>query len=213
MLVGSFGQMIGMAVLAGVTAFPGKKGPGAAGAGFLYVAQVFFAIGWLAMVWLYPAEAVPLRICAKASGLMVATTWGSNFLIVEITPVSLSSIGYRTYFIFVVLNAFISICIYLFFPRMAYRSLEEVDAIFATSHGLRDVVRVPKTPPHLHGKHDEILANVEDTKVMFEHELMDGKEADIYDISVAVKTSSAPPNVTSRDLISEVDPYGPRSGG
>ena len=179
MLVGSFGQMMGMAVLAGVTAFPGKKGPGAAGAVFLYVVQFFFAIGWLAMVWLYPAEVVPLRIRAKASGLMVATTWVFNFLIVEITPVSLSSIGYRTYIIFVVLNAFIFICVYLFFPETAYRSLEEIDAIFANSHGIRDVVRVSKTLPHLHGKHGEILANVEDTKAMFEQELMEGKEADL----------------------------------
>lgn len=176
MLTGSFGQMIGMAVLAGATAFPGKKGPGAAGAVFLFVVQFFFAIGWLAMVWLYPAEVVPLRIRAKASGIMVATTWVFNFLIVEITPVSLSSIGYRTYIIFVVLNAFIFICIYLFFPETAYRSLEEIDAIFAASHGIRDVVRVSKTLPHLHGKHGEILTNVEDTKAMFEQELLEGKD-------------------------------------
>ena len=190
MLVGSFGQMMGMAVLAGVTAFPGKKGPGTAGAVFLYVVQFFFAISWLAMVWLYPAEVVPLRIRAKASGLMVATTWVFNFLIVEITPVSLSSIGYRTYIIFVVLNAFILICVYLFFPETAYRSLEEIDAIFATSHGIRDVVCVSKTLPHPHGKHGEILANVEDTKAMFEHELMEGKEADtsaVYREEVAPK--------------------------
>lgn len=36
---------------------------------FLFVFNTFFAIGWLGMTWLYPAEIVPLRIRAPTNAL------------------------------------------------------------------------------------------------------------------------------------------------
>jgi sugar porter (SP) family MFS transporter len=168
MLWGSFGQIIGVSVMAGTTAFPGNEGAVVAAAIFMFFVQVSFAVGWLAMVWLYPAEIVPLRIRTEASGLMVATTWIFNFLVVEITPVSLSTIGYRTFLIFAVLNVFILVCTYLFFPETAYRSLEEIDEIFARSKGILDVVTVSHTLAHRHGKHGEILPDAEDPKAIFQ---------------------------------------------
>lgn len=168
MLFGTIGQIVGMGVMAATTAFPGQKGPVVAAAIFMFFTQVSFAVGWLAMVWLYPAEIVPLRIRTKASGLMVATTWAFNFLVVEITPVSLATIGYRTFLIFAIFNVFILVCTYFFFPETAYRSLEEIDEIFATSKGILDVVRVSYSLPHRHGKHGEILADAEDPKAILE---------------------------------------------
>jgi hypothetical protein len=42
---------------------------GPAQAVFLFVFNTFFAIGWLGMTWLYPAEIVPLRIRAPTNAL------------------------------------------------------------------------------------------------------------------------------------------------
>ena len=42
---------------------------GPAQAVFLFVFNTFFAIGWLGMTWLYPAEVVPLRIRAPTNAL------------------------------------------------------------------------------------------------------------------------------------------------
>jgi hypothetical protein len=36
---------------------------------FLFVFNTFFAIGWLGMTWLYPAEIVPLKIRAPTNAL------------------------------------------------------------------------------------------------------------------------------------------------
>lgn len=36
---------------------------------FLFVFNSFFALGWLGMTWLYPAEIVPLRIRAPTNAL------------------------------------------------------------------------------------------------------------------------------------------------
>lgn len=37
-----------------------------------------------------------------------------------------ANIGYQTYIIFAVINAFMVPCVYFFYPETAYRSLEEV---------------------------------------------------------------------------------------
>lgn len=42
-----------------------------------------------------------------------------------VTPVAFANIGYKTYIIFAVINAFMVPCVYFFFPETAYRSLEE----------------------------------------------------------------------------------------
>lgn len=47
-------------------------------------------------------------------------------MVVMITPVAFSTIGYQTYIIFAVINAFIVPCVYFFYPETAYRSLEEM---------------------------------------------------------------------------------------
>lgn len=114
MLFGAAGQAATMAILAGTTSITSSSG-GIAAAVFLFVFNTFFAIGWLGMTWLYPAEIVPLRIRAPANALATSGNWIFNFLVVMITPVSFSAIGYQTYIIFAVINAFIVPCVYFFY--------------------------------------------------------------------------------------------------
>lgn len=47
----------------------GHAGGGPAHVVFLFVFNTFFAIGWLGIPWLYPAEIVPLRIRAPTNAL------------------------------------------------------------------------------------------------------------------------------------------------
>lgn len=78
-----------------------------------------------------------------------------------VTPPAFANIGYQTYIIFAVINAFMVPCVYFFYPETAYRSLEEMDEIFQDSaSGLRgafDVVRVAKAKPKRYDKHGELL--------------------------------------------------------
>lgn len=63
---------VSMAVLAGTNYRLKAYGETSAGVGqavFLFVFNTFFAIGWLGMTWLYPAEIVPLRIRAPTNAL------------------------------------------------------------------------------------------------------------------------------------------------
>jgi hypothetical protein len=73
MLFGAAGMASSMAILAGMnyasSVNVGGSAPGIVSAVFLFVFNSFFAVGWLGMTWLYPAEIVPLKIRASSNGL------------------------------------------------------------------------------------------------------------------------------------------------
>ncbi|EAS35286.3 sugar porter (SP) family MFS transporter [Coccidioides immitis RS] len=163
MLFGAVGMSLSMVVLALSTSFEGQTKPGIVAAVFLFVFNTFFAIGWLGMTWLYPAEIVPLRIRAPANALATSANWAFNFMVVMITPVSFSSIKYKTYIIFAVINAFIVPVVYFFYPETAYRSLEEMDTIFRNTDSIFSVVRVARETPRRFGKNGELLINYDET--------------------------------------------------
>jgi len=163
MLWGAAGMSISMIILAITDSIGGTK----AGIGqtvFLFVFNTCFAVGWLGMTWLYPAEIVPLRIRAPANALSTSANWLFNFMVVMITPVAFNSIGYQTYIIFAVINAFIFPVVYFFFPETAYRSLEEMDSIFDKTTSAFNVVKIAREEPRRYGKHGEMLINYEETE-------------------------------------------------
>lgn len=81
-----------------------------------------------------------------------------------ITPVAFSSIGYQTYIIFAVINAFIFPVVYFFYPETAYRSLEEMDSIFQKTKSIFGVVKQAKEEPRRYGKHGEMLLEYEQSE-------------------------------------------------
>ncbi|KAJ9499524.1 hypothetical protein LTR99_009693 [Exophiala xenobiotica] len=163
MLFGAAGMSASMVILAVMTKVGGTA-CGIVAAAFLFIFNTFFAIGWLGMTWLYPAEIVPLRIRAPSNALSTSANWAFNFMVVMITPVSFSSIGYKTYIIFAVINAFIFPVVYFFYPETAYRSLEEMDTIFHKTKGIFTVVGTAKNEPHWFGKKGELLIDYEQTE-------------------------------------------------
>ena len=80
MLFGAVGMSLSMVILA-ITTSLGGKGPGIVAALFLFIFNSFFAVGWLGMTWLYPAEIVPLRIRARANALSTSANWAFNFMV------------------------------------------------------------------------------------------------------------------------------------
>ncbi|THX11825.1 general substrate transporter [Aureobasidium pullulans] len=163
MLFGAAGQAASMAILAGTTSRT-SSGLGITAAVFLFVFNTFFAIGWLGMTWLYPAEIVPLRIRAPANALATSANWIFNFMVVMITPVAFETIKYQTYIIFAVINAFIVPCVYFFYPETRLRSLEEMDEIFRNTTSIFNVVSVARDTPNRYGKNGELLINYMDTE-------------------------------------------------
>ncbi|KAL8955459.1 MAG: hypothetical protein Q9183_006633, partial [Haloplaca sp. 2 TL-2023] len=61
-------------------------------------------------------------------------------------------------------NAFIFPVVWFFYPETAYRSLEEMDAIFRKCHSVFTVVKIAKEEPRRYGKNGELLIHYEETE-------------------------------------------------
>ncbi|KAG8716410.1 hypothetical protein FRC11_013393 [Ceratobasidium sp. 423] len=133
MIFGAIGQTITMVLLA-VLGSIDRSSTNLVSAVLLFVFNSFFAIGWLGMTWLYPAEITPLRIRQPANALSTASNWAFNFMVVMVTGPSFQNIGYHTYTVFACLNAFIIPVVYLYFPETAGKSLEDMDVVFAQAY-------------------------------------------------------------------------------
>ncbi|KAG1727019.1 general substrate transporter [Suillus lakei] len=133
MLFGAVGQCITMILLAVLGSVRGT-GAQIMSAVLLFVFNSFFAIGWLGMTWLYPAEIVGLEIRAPANALSTSSNWIFNFVVVMVTGPSFNNISWGTYIVFAALNAFIIPVVYFFFPETAGRSLEDMDVVFALAY-------------------------------------------------------------------------------
>ncbi|POS75910.1 sugar transporter STL1 [Diaporthe helianthi] len=77
-----------------------------------------------------PAEYAPLAIRQRAAALASASNWIFTFLVVEITPVSIRNVGYRTYIYFCVFNFCFLPLIYFFYPETQNLTLEQIDKLF-----------------------------------------------------------------------------------
>ncbi|PHH70319.1 hypothetical protein CDD82_7209 [Ophiocordyceps australis] len=100
----------------------------------LFIFQGAFTVGFQATVWVYPAEILPLRIRQRGSSLSTAANWIFNYMIVQITPIAIERIGWRTYVIFAVLNTVWVPIIFFFFPETKGLELEDVDRLFTGQH-------------------------------------------------------------------------------
>ncbi|KAH8675228.1 sugar transporter STL1 [Ilyonectria robusta] len=111
------------------TAIAHAAGIGAAA--MLFVFQGAFTVGFQATVWVYPSEILPLRLRQRGSSISTAANWIFNYMIVQITPIAIDRIGWKTYIIFAVLNTAWVPIIFLFFPETKGLELEDVDRLFS----------------------------------------------------------------------------------
>ena len=90
---------------------------------------------WLGPSWAYPAEILPLQIREKGLALGNCCYWAFQFMMVEITPIAIDNIYYKFYIILAALNVFNAVCIFVFYPETARKSLEELDFFFVEKYG------------------------------------------------------------------------------
>jgi sugar porter (SP) family MFS transporter len=98
---------------------------------FIFLFSAVNDASWFGTSWVYPAELMPLHLREKGMGLAVILYWLFDFMMVEITPIALTNIGYKFYVILAVFNVVIAALIYFFFPETANKTLEEIDLQFA----------------------------------------------------------------------------------
>ncbi|KAK1023572.1 hypothetical protein LTS16_024762 [Friedmanniomyces endolithicus] len=120
----------------------GTKGLGYAAAVVLYFFQTFFTLGWQSNMWIYPSELLPLKLRLRGGAIAVVSQWLWTFLVVEITPVMITNIGYKSYIVFAIINFVTVPFVYLFYPETSQLPLEAVDLLFADrENGQRPSIR------------------------------------------------------------------------
>lgn len=191
MIFGAAGMAVTMGILAGTLSDAckancvGRNGLSGAVVGtvMLFVFNTFFAIGWLGMTWLYPAECTPLTIRAAANGISTSANWLFNFMVVMITPIAFYHIHANTFIIFAAINALMVPASWWIFPETAGRSLEEMDLIFAQSSKWNpyDAVRKEKRFPRRYDRTGNVKAEVhlDDNLNAVEHQPEFARQADV----------------------------------
>jgi hypothetical protein len=91
--------------------------------------------------WVYPAEIFPVDIRAKGNSIATLTNWTINLVFAQITPVALSNIGFKYFYVFFVLGLIATVSYAMFYPETKGRTLEQMDEIFGdqlVTHALQD---------------------------------------------------------------------------
>lgn len=99
---------------------------------YLFVCSFAITVGPVS--WTYPAEIFPMRVRAKAVSLSTAANWAFNFALAWAVPPGLSTIAYKTYFIFGTFNFAAFIHVLFMFPETKGRTLEEIEDVFGQGH-------------------------------------------------------------------------------
>lgn len=106
--------------------------PGAAygATAFIFVFQLFYGVGWLSVPWFYPSELATTRVRSKMQAIASGWNWMAVYAVVKITPLAFARIGWRTFVVFVVLNALFIPMVYFFYPETKGIDLEDIPLLF-----------------------------------------------------------------------------------
>jgi hypothetical protein len=110
---------------------------GVAAVFFVFAFEACFTWGWMATVWVYPPEILPLKIRAKGAALAAGADFLGNFLVVEVTPDGVKNLGWKFYIVWAVLNLVNAIVVWIFYPETGGQPLEAVDTLFVTDEQQR----------------------------------------------------------------------------
>lgn len=108
----------------------GTRSTAYAATAFVFIFQIFLGIGWLPIPWFYPSEVTTTRIRSRGQALGAFINWMCVFTVVQITPIAIGSIGWKTFIIFAVFCACWVPIVYCFFPETNQLMLEDIDHLF-----------------------------------------------------------------------------------
>ena len=166
LLIFSFvGMGICMAVMAGCISQAGNKAAADTAVAFIFLYVFFYVTGCIGLTYLYCSEVAPLAVRTQITGMSTASSWTFNFLVVEVTPDGFSSLGWKYFIIYAVINLALLVpsksskvsewfsiterkltypVVYFFFPETKGLHLEAIDNIFLESKNIWHPVRAAR---------------------------------------------------------------------
>jgi len=94
-----------------------------------FVFSVFFtSLGCIS--WILSSELFPTAFRARGTSLSTFTNWSANLIIAQCSPLALSKMGYRYFYIFMAFNWAAAATIYFCYPETQGHTLEMVNELF-----------------------------------------------------------------------------------
>lgn len=147
-IVSGTGMSVCMVVMAVATSFPASNHTASiVAAVFIFMFNLCYPIGFLGGNFLYTAEIAPVHLRIAMSSISTVNHWLWSFIITMITPVALSSIGWKYYIVFAVLFASVPLVVIPFFPETMNRNLELIDFVFREAATIWDIVPMARSLP------------------------------------------------------------------
>ncbi|KAJ9608432.1 hypothetical protein H2200_007420 [Cladophialophora chaetospira] len=109
---------------------PGRNGNALRACVAMYfVFSVFFtSLGCIS--WIYSAEVFPTAVRAKGTSLSTFTNWAVNLIFAQCSPIALTNMGYRYFYLFTAFNWAAAVVIYFCYPETQGHTLESVNELF-----------------------------------------------------------------------------------
>ncbi|KAI6869002.1 general substrate transporter [Hortaea werneckii] len=130
LLIASAGGLCLCFAMAAILLSLGTTGGAYGATAFVFLFQIFMGFGWLPMPWFYPSEVTTTRIRSRGQAFGGFINWMCVFTVVQITPIAIQNINWRTFIIFAVLCFCWMPIVYCFFPETSRLQLEDIDHLF-----------------------------------------------------------------------------------
>ena len=137
LITGNLGNMVTFIVATVLLAkFPPETNNQGAHWGFIIMTWLYnfsFSATCGPLSWIIPAEVFDTRTRAKGVSLATMLSFAFNTMIGQVTPIAMTNIGYRFYFVFVICNFTNAVFFWLLLPETKQVPLEEMNQIFTNS--------------------------------------------------------------------------------
>ncbi|KAH6645480.1 general substrate transporter [Truncatella angustata] len=135
--VGAIGMALCHFIIAVIVARNSNQWATQAASGWAAVVMVWlfvvhFGYSWGPCAWILVAEIWPLSTRPYGVSLGASSNWMNNFIVGQVTPDMLQTIGYGTYILFGILTTIGAGFIWFFVPETKRLTLEEMDVIFGS---------------------------------------------------------------------------------
>ncbi|KAF7516420.1 hypothetical protein G7054_g14162 [Neopestalotiopsis clavispora] len=124
--------IIAVIVAKNSTQWASQEAAGWAAVVMVWLFVIHFGYSWGPCAWILVAEIWPLSSRPYGTALGASSNWMNNFIVGQVTPDMLQSIGYGTYVLFGLLTTLGAAFIWFFVPETKRLTLEEMDVIFGS---------------------------------------------------------------------------------
>ncbi|QQK46646.1 Major facilitator superfamily domain, general substrate transporter [Penicillium digitatum] len=137
LIFGNLGNMVTFIIATVLLAqFPPSSNNTGAHWGFIIMTWLYnfsFSATCGPLTWIIPAEVFDTRTRAKGVSIATMISYAFNTMIGQVTPIAMTNIGYRFYYLFVICNFTNALFFWLLLPETKQVPLEEMNRMFTNA--------------------------------------------------------------------------------